>query len=165
MITVFITRDELVLHEACDDGLAMFDAIAHLAGTPGIVAVAEWTRLHSVWAIFTCSSFALWCEDEGIIPRANLRYADLRGANLSDADLRGADLRGANLGGAYLGGADLRGAYLGGANLSDADLSGANLSDAYLSGAYRGSLPAIPGWRTLANGYLERDEPAKDAAQ
>ena len=54
--------------------------------------------------------------------RANLRWADLRGANLSEADLSGADLRWANLREANLSEADLRGADLRWANLSGADL-------------------------------------------
>ena len=44
-------------------------------------------------------------------------------------------------------------AYKEGANLDGANLYGANLY-----GAYRGqNQPPIPGWHTLASGYLERD--------
>ena len=68
--------------------------------------------------------------------------------NLSGADLTGANLSGANLSGAYLSGADL---------------TGANLTGANLTGAYRGSSPAINGWRTTATGYLERDNGTKVA--
>jgi len=73
----------------------------------------------------------LWvqtCGEQG--ERADLSYADLRGANLRGANLSDANLRGANLRGANLSDANLRGA-----NLSYADLSDANLSDANLSGA------------------------------
>jgi uncharacterized protein YjbI with pentapeptide repeats len=89
---------------------------------------------------------------------ANLRGAYLRGAYLQSADLRDADLQSANLRGAYLEGADLRGAYLEGADLEGANLEGANLRGANLRGAYRGPEQApIPGWRTLASGYLEKE--------
>ena len=101
------------------------------------------------------------------LTRANLTGANLRGENLTRANLTGANLRGANLTGANLYGADLTGANLYGANLRGADLygadlrganlTGANLYGADLYGANRGSSPHIPGWRTLATGYLERE--------
>ncbi|EAG8142385.1 pentapeptide repeat-containing protein [Listeria monocytogenes] len=80
-----------------------------------------------------------WLRD-GYGERANLSYADLRGANLRGANLSGANLRGANLSCADLRRADLRGANLRradlrGANLSYANLRGANLSCADLNGA------------------------------
>ena len=68
-------------------------------------------------------------------PKADLRWATLRGAILCEANLRWADLRGANLRGANLSWANLRGANLSGADLSGANLSGADLSGADLSGA------------------------------
>ena len=64
----------------------------------------------------------LWLDDEEGGKRANLQYADLRGANLRGANLQYADLRGANLRDADLRDADLRGANLEGADLRDADL-------------------------------------------
>ncbi len=67
----------------------------------------------------------LWLNDEEGGGKADLSWADLRGANLREANLSGADLREANL-----IGANLREANLIGANLSGADLSGANLSGA-----------------------------------
>jgi len=57
--------------------------------------------------------------------KADLSWADLRGANLRDADLSLANLRGA----------DLRDAGLSWANLRDADLSLADLRGANLRGA------------------------------
>ena len=60
--------------------------------------------------------------------KANLLFADLRGADLSGVNLRGASLSFANLSGANLSDADLRGTNLIDANLSGANLSGANLS-------------------------------------
>jgi hypothetical protein len=153
------------------------------------IKIANWTRLHSIWPyVAGYSGFARWLEAQGIIPRAdfsgadlshvNLHGADLSGANLSYANLSRANLHGAYLFGAYLSGAylsradlsganlscaDLSGAGLSGADLSGADLSGANLFRADLSGAYRGASPAIPGWRTLATGYLEREEVGRAA--
>ena len=53
--------------------------------------------------------------------------------------------------------ANLAGANLTDANLEDANLAGANLAGANLTGAYRGSSPPIPGWCTMASGYLERN--------
>ena len=73
---------------------------------------------------------------------ADLRGADLRGANLCNADISGADLRDACLSGANLRGADLRGADLLGANLRNACLSGANLNGADLRGAK--NIPFVP---------------------
>ena len=72
-----------------------------------------------------------WADLRG----ANLSWANLREANLSGANLRGADLSGANLSWADLSGANLRGANLRGANLREANLSGANLRGADLRGA------------------------------
>ena len=63
---------------------------------------------------------------------ADLRYANLWGANLMDANLMDANLRYANLRYANLWGADLRYANLRYANLMDANLWGANLMDANL---------------------------------
>ena len=77
----------------------------------------------------------LWLEGsvEGV--RADLRYANLRGANLINANLRGANLKGADLSNANLKGAYLKGAILSGANLRYANLSNADLINADLSGA------------------------------
>ena len=62
--------------------------------------------------------------------KADLRYANLRGA-----DLESADLRYANLGRADLESADLRYANLGRANLGRANLRGVKLKSANLGGA------------------------------
>ena len=64
--------------------------------------------------------------------RADLSYANLKGAILSDANLSYADLSDADLRRADLSDADLRRADLSYADLSDANLRGANLSDANL---------------------------------
>ena len=82
----------------------------------------------------------MWLREEDGGERADLRYADLRGADLCDANLRGANLCDANLCDANLCGADLRGADLcgadlRGADLCDADLRYANLRDADLRDA------------------------------
>ena len=72
--------------------------------------------------------------------RADLQYANLRGADLQDVNLQSANLRGADLQDAYLRGADLQDAdlqdvNLQSANLQDADLQGAKLRGADLQGA------------------------------
>ena len=81
-------------------------------------------------------------------PKADIGWANLRGANLCRANLSGADLCGANL-----CGADLSRANLCGANLCRADLSGADLSRADLSGAYRPTNPP-DGWTVNDKGRL-----------
>jgi len=102
------------------------------------IRIANWTPLHAIWPYAAgCGAFARWLEDRGITPRANLAGANLAGANLYGANLAGANLAGANLDGA--------------------NLAGANLAGANLYGAFRGPSAPIPGWRTLASGYLERE--------
>ena len=71
----------------------------------------------------------LWLAEAGG-ERANLCFADLRGANLRGANLSHANLRGADLSRADLSRADLRGADLSRADLSRADLNLADLSGA-----------------------------------
>jgi hypothetical protein len=103
-----------------------------------------------------------WLKDQttgqqAVLIRADLGWANLRGANLGEANLRGANLRGANLGEANLRGANLRGATLrwatlrgatlGWANLGEADLRGANLRGANLRGA-------TLGWANLGEADL-----------
>jgi len=164
MISVSIWRKTLVRLGACEDGLALFDAIAAQQpdGRRDRICIARWTPLHGVWAWMTCAGFARWAEQHGIVPSADLRGADLsdadlRYADLTDANLRDADLSGADLSDANLRGADLRYANLSDADLRGADLTGADLSRADLTDAYRGPSQPIPGWRTLASGYMERD--------
>ena len=60
---------------------------------------------------------AKWLKNEDGGKRADLSWADLRGADLSWADLREADLSGAHLRWADLREADLRGADLRGADI------------------------------------------------
>ena len=136
MISVTLTRAELVEKGACQEGLGLFDKLSSLQGllNDGLY-VEDWTPLHSVWAWKEYSSFAYWCEQQNLIPRANLSGADLSRANLSGADLSRADLSGADLSRANLYGANLYGANLYGADLSGADLYGANLYGANLYGA------------------------------
>jgi hypothetical protein len=183
MITVTIHRKTLERHGACPEGLALYDAIA---ARTDCITIAEWTPLHSIWPyVAGYGAFARWLEARGIIPRvdfsgANLSHVNLSCANLSCANLSRANLSRAvlscanlsravlscaNLRGANLYVADLSGANLYGADLFRANLSGANLSGANLYGAYRGASPAIPGWRTLATGYLEREEEVTRAAE
>lgn len=109
MISVTIHRKTLEKLEACKDGLALYDAIAALlpetdARRDRRIRIANWTPLHSIWPyVAGYGSLARWLEDRGIVPRAYLRGADLRGAYLSGADLSRANLRGADLLSAYRG--------------------------------------------------------------
>jgi len=132
VITLF--RSHLVAADACGEGLAMFDEYAALQGRTKSLRL---TWAHMLWAACDERSraFVTWAQEMGLLPRFNLRGADLGGANLSGANLYGANLYGANLSRANLYGADLRDANLRSANLSDANLSGANLSGANLYGA------------------------------
>ena len=70
-------------------------------------------------------------EEKGNLIKADLRFADLRGAylhkNFCGADLRFADLSRADLRGAILSCADLRFADLRGADLRNAELNLADL--------------------------------------
>mgnify|MGYP000952888505 CR=1 FL=1 len=147
MIGVRITRRELVEHDACDEGITLFERIA----PSGILEIPEWTALHALWLAVAEPSHCGWLVGQGIIPRAYLRGADLTRAYLTRAYLRGAYLRGAYLTGAYLRGADLEGA-----DLRGADLTGAYLTGAYLTGAYAGTQGQAPaGWRLTPSGFLE----------
>ena len=156
MISVSIWRKTLVANHACAEGLALFDAIA--AQQPESdprrlrrIRIPRWTALH--WIMLVQAGFGEWCAARDIVPRANFG-----GANFGGANLRGADLRGTDLYRADLRGTDLSGAYLRGTDLYLADLRGTDLYLADLSHAYRGhDQPPIPGWRTNASGYLERD--------
>ncbi len=174
MITITITREELLSHNPCEDsgGVELFDSICELSGARGVLQVVDWTPLHSLWLLAQCSDKYSWLRSEGLIPDV-LRGADLYGANLCGANLGGADLYGANLrwanirwanlrwanirwanlSGADLRGTNLRGAKLSGADLYRADLSEANLSGANLTRAYRPDSPP-PGWEPDEAGYL-----------
>jgi len=181
VISVSIWRKTLVANHACAEGLALFDAIAKQQPESDPrrlrrIRIPRWTALH--WIMLVQAGFGEWCAARGIVPRADLYRAVLSGANLLGANLSGANLLGANLSGANLLGANLSGADLLGTDLYRADLRGTDLSGADLRGtdlyladlrgadlrgtdlshAYRGhDQPPIPGWRTLASGYLERD--------
>ena len=78
MYTVTITRKELESHNACADGLALFDAIA-----PDGTLTIEWSPLCDAW--LSVSWHARWLIDCRIVPRANLHRADLRRADLYGA--------------------------------------------------------------------------------
>ena len=166
MINVKITRDELRQHNACANGMALFESIVALQGHKRSIYIRDWTPLHMVWCASAYPGFWQWCRDLNIVPqvtltRANLTRAYLTGANLTGAYLTGANLTGADLTDAYLTGADLTDAYLTRANLTDADLTGAYLTGANLTGAYLtrayypyGDLPDT--WERDASGYLKR---------
>ena len=124
MISVHVTRDELIAHDACQTGVDAFDKLF-----PDGIHVAEWTWLHSAWLAATDVD-SQWAINLGIVPAPDLYGADLEGADLYGADLYGANLEGADLRMANLYGADLRMA-----NLYEASLRGANLEGANLEGA------------------------------
>jgi len=167
MISVTITRTELVEHFACHEGLAFFDSVEDGGGT---LTIQNWTPLHTV--MLAKAGWLGWCCRRDVVPLANLRNADLRGADLPKVRLLGADLTDADLTGADLSGVDwrnvnLRYADLSHARLTEADLRRANLEGARLCGAdVRGAnlwhadrLPdddEIPGWR-LVDGRLVRE--------
>ena len=76
------------------------------------------------------AAHAAWLRYEPDGKRADLRWANLRGANLREADLRWADLRGADLRWADLRRADLGRADLRWADLGEADLGATCLDPA-----------------------------------
>ena len=76
MIAVTITRDELVRHGACAEGLDLFERIA----PSGRLEIAEWTPLHTLWLAVDEPSHCGWLVGHGIVPRAYLRGANLTGA-------------------------------------------------------------------------------------
>jgi len=131
VITLF--RSHLVAADACAEGLALYDAFAALQGRTKSLRL---TWAHLLWAACDARSrgFVGWAQEMGLLPRFNLRGADLRDANLYGANLRSANLRSADLGGADLGGANLYGANLGGCSRWSHDA-------------------AVPGW-TLTAGVL-----------
>jgi len=98
MITVKITRAELVRHGACEGGLALFDRACELGGVECLEM--EWTPLHDVWLAVVHSDFASWLRAEKIIPRADMSYADMSDANMRGADMSYADMSYANMRGA-----------------------------------------------------------------
>lgn len=104
MISVTLWRRTLVAHDACPEGMALFELISGLqpendARRLDRIRIRRWTPLHSIWPyVAGFGAFAGWLENQGLIPRANLA-----GANLAGANLDGANLDGANLAGAYRG--------------------------------------------------------------
>lgn len=132
MISVRLSLSELLDHDPCEEGVALFAAIA---GDADEICIEEWTPLHAVWIRVVYPNFAQWLEQDDFIPIAGLSGADLRGTYLSGAELYGADLRGANLRRANLHYASLRNANMRGADLRDASSIGADFSGADLLGA------------------------------
>ena len=132
---IHLTKEDLIAKDACSKGIELFDEMFPdgMHGiwdqTAQLLLIASPLRQYFGWACY-------W----GLLPRYDLRYADLssanlRSADLSSANLRSADLSYADLRSANLCYANLRYADLSSANLSYADLSSANLSSADLSSA------------------------------
>ena len=104
-VHVKLTKAELQGGFACPAGVAAF-----LAAYPDGVAELAWTRdAQAALVKGPLRSFLGWAADARLIPRLDLRCADLRGADLSFA---------------YLSGANLSCAYLTGANLTCASQRG-----------------------------------------
>lgn len=161
-----MTREEfraaLVERNACQEGLAAFDA----AADSDVAPLLSWSRAAQIelvrgplrqWAgwLWMAEMLPVW-RLKGIdlrhadisgadlcavdFTKSDMRHIDLRGAkmlavSLYMADLRYGRLAGADLDSACLVDADLRGADLTGANLRNADLTGADLRCADLTGA------------------------------
>jgi len=144
---IHLTKEDLIAKDACSKGIELFDEMFPdgMHGiwdqTAQLLLIASPLRQYFGWACY-------W----GLLPRYDLRYADLSSANLSYADLSSANLSSADLSSANLSYADL--SY---ANLCSADLSYArNIELADLTGAYRFIDDAvIQGW-TVVNGRLQR---------
>ena len=98
----------------------------------GDYTLEEILERHLHWLNRDCKN---WESMRADLSYANMRGADLCSANMRGANLCGADLRRANMRGADLCRANMRGADLCSANMSDADLRGANMWDANLCGA------------------------------
>ena len=127
MISVTIYRSRLVRLGACKGGLALYDDIAALQPE------SDPRRSGRIRIARWTPLHAIWIRQTHPSFATWLEHRDLIPlANLRYANLDGASLRYANL-------------------------DGANLCGANLAGAYRGSSPSIPGWRTRANGHLERE--------
>ena len=85
-----------------------------------------------------------WLNNEIDGIKANLRWANLRGADLSEANLRGADLREA----------DLRGANLRWANLREADLRNIKLNHNTVGITNLCPDGAFIGWKKCSNNTI-----------
>ena len=155
-----MTRDEfraiLVAHDACEQGLADYDA----ASDEDVAPLLEWSQASQLAAIQgPLRKYVGWAWAAGVLPAwamrgANLRgadltWADLTGADLTGANLRGADLYGGRLFGARLFGADLRGVNLRGVNLRGINLRGVNLTMARLTGADISEAIMPAGWEAV----------------
>ena len=74
MISVSVSREELVRHGACEKGLTLFDRVLALCGpksrAKGRIFVREWTPLHWVWLMVNHCGFATWLAERGIVSRA-----------------------------------------------------------------------------------------------
>lgn len=125
---IYLLRRDLVVRQACAEGLALFDELAALQGRKRSLRL---TWAHLLWLATDARSreCVAWAQRESLLPRLGLAFADLRGADLEYAYMRCADLSGADLYAANLRDANFRGADLRDANFRRADLRDANLAE------------------------------------
>ena len=87
MINVKITRDELRQHNACANGMALFESIVALQGHKRSIYIRDWTPLHMVWCASAYPGFWQWCRDLNIVPQVTLTRANLTRAYYPYGDL------------------------------------------------------------------------------
>lgn len=81
MITVSITREELVEKNACKRGMEYFDV--HY---PNGRASIEWITEQQIKLLGNpeAAEWVFWLNEEGLLPQWSLRGADLREVNMCD---------------------------------------------------------------------------------
>ena len=80
MLTLTLTRSELVSHGACSPALYLFDKLF-----PSGRMEIEWTPLAAVWSAVAFPEYTSWLREKNLIPIANLYSADLRSVSLKGA--------------------------------------------------------------------------------
>ena len=85
MLTLTLTRSELVSHGACSPALPLFDKLF-----PSGRMEIEWTPLAAVWSAVAFPEYTSWLREKNLIPIANLYSADLYSADLRSVSLKGA---------------------------------------------------------------------------
>lgn len=101
MISITITREDLMSRDACRDELARFDSI----WPDGVARIEGSIAYVNDFLLFVSKHWPAaiaFLHAEKFISPLDLRRANLRGANLSYANLRDADLSYADLRGAVM---------------------------------------------------------------